>query len=145
REKKPFHDMKANCLVTSLMIDIFRRESLSEPKKSRDSSAVLSYKNLLAEIEEKCSYITFEDACSFMGLSKPYFSNFFKNISGMTLSQYLNISRLEKAIQLLNHTDRNLSVTEIASLCGFDTIRHFNRVFKDITGFSPRQLPRDNI
>ena len=145
REKKPFHDMKANCLVTSLMIDIFRRESLSEPKKSRDSSAVLSYKNLLAEIEEKCSYITFEDACSFMGLSKPYFSKFFKNISGMTFSQYLNIIRLEKAIQLLNHNDRNLSVTEIASLCGFDTIRHFNRVFKDITGFSPRQLPRDYI
>lgn len=32
-----------------------------------------------------------------------------------------------------------LSVTEISMRCGFDTIRHFNRVFKDITGMAPRQ------
>ena len=145
KEQKPFYDAKAACLLTGLIIEIFRQEPLAEPKKIRDSSSVLNYKNLLTEIGEKCSYITFEDACSFMGLSKPYFSKFFKSISGMTFSQYLNIIRLEKAIHLLNHNDKNLSVTEIASLCGFDTIRHFNRVFRDITGFSPRQLPKDYI
>ena len=63
----------------------------------------------------------------------------------MTFSQYLNIIRLEKAIQLLNHNTENLSITQIASSCGFDTIRHFNRVFKDFTGLSPRQLPENYV
>ena len=63
----------------------------------------------------------------------------------MTFSQYLNTVRLEKAIDLLNHNQEHLSMTEIASQCGFDTIRHFNRTFKDITGMTPRELPPDYV
>ena len=88
--------MKVSCLMTDFIIDMFRHEPLCEQKQLKDSSSIENYKNLLSEIEEKCSYITFEDACSFMGLTKPYFSRFFKNISGMTFSQYLNIIRLAK-------------------------------------------------
>ena len=145
KKKKEFYDVKVSCLMTDFIIDIFRHEPLCEQKQLKDSSSIENYKNLLSEIEEKCSYITFEDACDFMGLSKPYFSRFFKNLSGMTFSQYLNIIRLEKAIQLLNHNSENLSITQIASSCGFDTIRHFNRVFKDFTGLSPRQLPENYV
>nr|WP_297873193.1 helix-turn-helix transcriptional regulator [uncultured Blautia sp.] len=145
KKKKEFYDVKVSCLMTDFIIDIFRHEPLCEQKQLKDSSSIENYKNLLSEIEEKCSYITFEDACVFMGLSKPYFSRFFKNLSGMTFSQYLNIIRLEKAIQLLNHNTENLSITQIASSCGFDTIRHFNRVFKDFTGLSPRQLPENYV
>lgn len=145
KKKKEFYDVKVSCLMTDFIIDIFRHEPLCEQKQLKDSSSIENYKNLLSEIEEKCSYITFEDACDFIGLSKPYFSRFFKNLSGMTFSQYLNIIRLEKAIQLLNHNTENLSITQIASSCGFDTIRHFNRVFKDFTGLSPRQLPENYV
>ena len=41
--------------------------------------------------------------------------------------------------------EKHLSITEIATLCGFDTIRHFNRTFKEMTGFSPRELPEDYV
>lgn len=145
KNKKDFYDIKISCMMTNLMIDIFRQEPLCEQKHLKDSSSIENYKSLLSEIEEKCSYITFEDACRFMGLSKPYFSRFFKNLSGMTFSQYLNIIRLEKAIQMLNRNTEHLSITQIASSCGFDTIRHFNRVFKEFTGLSPRQLPKDYV
>lgn len=118
---------------------------MTDHGKARDNTSIENYKNLLGEIEEKSSYITFEEAADFMGLSKPYFSRFFKNVSGMTFSQYLNIIRLEKAIDLLNHNTERLSVTDIASLCGFDTIRHFNRVFRELTGFSPRELPENYV
>ena len=140
-----YFDLRVRSLLTLLMLDIFRKEPLVHRGKSRDNTSMENYKNLLGEIEEKCSYITFEDAAAFMGLSKPYFSRFFKTVSGMTFSQYLNIIRLEKAIYLLNHNTRQLSITDIASCCGFDTIRHFNRVFRELTGFSPRELPENYI
>ena len=141
--QKSYFDLKVRSLLLLLMLEIFRREPLADREKSRDNTSMENYKNLLGEIEEKCSYITFEEAARFMGLSKPYFSRFFKTVSGMTFSQYLNIIRLEKAIELLNHNTGRLSITDIASRCGFDTIRHFNRVFREFTGFSPRELPEN--
>lgn len=143
--QNPYFDLKVRSLLLLLMLEIFRKESLADKEKSRDNTSMENYKNLLGEIEEKCSYITFDDAAGFMGLSKPYFSRFFKTVSGMTFSQYLNIIRLEKAIDLLNHNTGRLSITDIASRCGFDTIRHFNRVFREFTGFSPRELPENYV
>jgi AraC-like DNA-binding protein len=72
-------------------------------------------------------------------MSKAYFSRFFKRISGMTFSEYLNHIRVNRAIDLIRN--RDLSMTEIAMDCGFGTIRNFNRVFRQITGYSPRDLP----
>ena len=72
-------------------------------------------------------------------MSDAYFSRFFKKISGMTFSQYLNHIRVNKAIDLIRSGEQ--SMTEISRLCGFDTIRNFNRVFRQITGYSPRELP----
>lgn len=110
-----------------------------------EHSSISNYKNLLTEIERNYCYITFSDAASFMGLSEPYFSRFFRKISGMTFSRYLNTVRLEHAIAMLQDPTQKLSVTEVASRCGFDTIRHFNRVFRDITGMTPRELPQNYV
>lgn len=144
-EKQPFYEMKIIGLIRCLFVDIYRHGIPIEEKSARFHTSMENYKNLLNEIEEKYSYITFSDASSFMGFSEPYFSKFFKNISGMTFSTYLNIIRLEKAIEMLRHNRQELSITEIASLCGFDTIRHFNRTFKEITGYSPSTLPKDYV
>ena len=142
-----FYELKLRSLITGLMVDIFRQEELAvqiQPDKEKHSS-IDNYKNLLSEIESKYDYITFSDAADFMKLSEPYFSKFFRKVSGMTFSQYLNTVRLEHAIELLKNNTTHMPITEIAAQCGFDTIRHFNRVFKDITGMSPRQMPSDYV
>lgn len=144
-ERRPFFELQACTLITDLMIQIFRTEELTSDAASNEPSAISNYKNLLEEIDEKYSHITFSDGAAFMGLSEPYFSKFFRKISGMTFSQYLNTVKLEHAIELLKNNSAEHSITEIASLCGFDTIRHFNRVFKDTTGMTPRQLPPDYV
>lgn len=142
KERPPFFELQCCQFIISLMIQIFRREELNE-KNTEERSSITNYKNLLEEIENKYSYITFSDAAAFMGLSEPYFSKFFRRISGMTFSQYLNTVKLEHAIAMLHDRSACHSITDISAQCGFDTIRHFNRVFKNITGMSPRQLPED--
>ena len=145
KSQKMFYDLKLRSLITDLMIEIFRSEELTAQIQPEKHSSIDNYKNLLSEIEAKYDYITFSDAADFMKLSEPYFSKFFRKVSGMTFSQYLNTVRLEHAIELLKNNTEHLPITEIAAKCGFDTIRHFNRVFKDITGMSPRQMPSDSI
>ena len=62
----------------------------------------------------------------------------------MPFSRYLNYIRISKAVNIL-HANEPMPVTDIASLCGFSTIRNFNRVFKDITGYTPTNIPRDYV
>ena len=69
------------------------------------------------------------------GISRDYFSRIFKNITGMNYSKWLNMIRLEKATELLSH--KNMSMTEVAMLSGFQSIPSFNRVFHEDRGMSP--------
>lgn len=71
------------------------------------------------------------------GLSKDYFSRIFKNITGQNYSKWLNMIRIEKAITLLS--DKQLPLTEVAMLSGFQSIPTFNRVFLTEKGMSPSE------
>ena len=69
------------------------------------------------------------------GISKDYFSRIFRNVTGTNYSKWLNMIRLEKAIELL--ADQDKSITEIAMLSGFQSISSFNRVFHAEKGMAP--------
>jgi len=71
------------------------------------------------------------------GLSKDYFSRIFKNITGQNYSKWLNLIRIEKAIALLS--DKDMPLTEVAMLSGFQSIPTFNRVFLAEKGMPPSE------
>jgi len=64
-----------------------------------------------------------------------YFCKLFKRATGLTFTDYLARIRIEKAKTLL--LDRNRRVSEVAYDVGFQSLTHFNRVFKKIVGQSP--------
>ena len=137
-KKESFYDEISNALMQQLIAEIF---SVLEIQASAvlTSAATERYKQLLYDIDEHAETYSFSRAVEYMNMSEAYFSRFFKRISGMTFSMYLNHIRVNRAIDLIQNTD--LSMTEIAMNCGFETIRNFNRVFRQITGYSPRELP----
>ena len=145
RHRELCYEWKASCLLAEFLIDLFRTEETVPKTAASETPAMTAYKQLLQEIDKNYSYITFSEAASIAGLSEAYFSRYFRRLSGMTFSRYLNTVRVEKAISLLRDTRHPLPVTSIASQCGFDTIRHFNRVFKEITGTNPKRLPPDFV
>jgi len=138
--KPLFYEKKTSYLVSELIVDIFRNEPLKKYSPN-SSTALTKYKQLLNLIDENYDSISFKDAASFMCLSEAYFSKYFKKQSGMTFSQYLNVVKIEKAVNLLK-TDNNIKMTDLMIKCGFNTIRNFNRTFKEITGYSPKRMPK---
>jgi AraC-like DNA-binding protein len=64
-----------------------------------------------------------------------YFCKMFKKVTGLNFTDYVARVRIEKAKNLL--LNPNLRVSEIAYEVGFQSLTHFNRVFKKIVGQSP--------
>lgn len=136
--KRLFYVEITNHLATDLIINMLRSEETCEI--SGKTTSVHAFRELLQEIDKNYAFYTFEDAAQFMGLNKTYFSALFHKFMGMTFSQYLNQVRIEKAIERLQK-DSSAKVTDIAIDCGFYTMRNFNRIFKELTGYSPKQIP----
>lgn len=73
-----------------------------------------------------------------MKLTPCHFSRAFKEYIGVSYVTYVNMLRIENAIEQLLSTD--CSVLDAAMDCGFNNIRTFNRVFKEITGHTPTEF-----
>lgn len=138
--KSPFFGAEAAREILGLLLEIYRNERLSQHTETKSAQ---SLRMLLEHINEKYEYFTFQDAVSFMAMSPAYFSRYFHEATGSSFSQYLNYVKTDHAIGFLRESE--LSVTEIALKCGFGTIRNFNRVFKNLTGYPPKKLPRDYV
>lgn len=135
-----YYEIICSGLALALTAEIFRSEKTSSAENSSGSGA---YKKLLRLISERFADITFDEAAEIMCFSKPYFSKYFRRMSGMTFSEYLNIVRVSEAVKMLSKG--GMSAGETAVAAGFGTIRSFNRVFKQYTGFTPRDLPDDFV
>ncbi len=70
-----------------------------------------------------------------MHVSVFYFCKLFKKATGLTFTEYLGRVRVEKAKQLL--LNPHLRISEIAYDVGFQSLTHFNRIFRQVTGKSP--------
>ena len=87
-----------------------------------------------AQHQEKLSLST---AAKHAGMSTFYFCKTFKKVTGVRYTQYLSRVRVDEAKKLLlNH---NYRVTEIGYEAGFQSLTHFNRVFRSIVGETPSE------
>ena len=79
--------------------------------------------------------ISLESVAKQIGFSKYYFCHEFKNVTGHTVSSYINFLRCRYAKELLSTTD--YSVGKIAKQCGYNEQAYFSKVYKQCIGVSP--------
>lgn len=87
--------------------------------------------------------IPLDEISNVANFSVYHFTRFFKETTGMTFVQYLNNFRVAKAVILLKNTMD--PITEVVFKSGFNSVKTFNRVFKQIKGISPTQYRKSNI
>jgi AraC-like DNA-binding protein len=79
---------------------------------------------------------TLAELADLVGLAPTYLAGLFAREVGQPPHRYLNERRVERARQLLRATD--LPVTAIAFEVGFGSGQHLARVYRQLTGASPR-------
>lgn len=79
--------------------------------------------------------ISLRDVALHIGVSSSHLARQFKAGTGQNISQWLWRLRVIHARELLTQTDR--TVLEVALDCGFGSVEHFHRVFKNLAGQTP--------
>ena len=77
------------------------------------------------------------------GMSVNAYARIFKEQTGYSPRKYLQKMRIEKACNLLHHSD--LSIEQIASACGFSDRYYFTRLFSRTKGISPGVFRRNGV
>ena len=85
--------------------------------------------------EHQTESLRLGDVAKAVNTSPFYFCKIFKKATGLNFTDYLSRIRIEKSKNLL--LNPNLRVSEIAFEVGFQSLTHFNRVFKNTVGQSP--------
>jgi len=119
------------------------KETLSHIESALARSATLGSeaqrivrKALVYLHEHHMESISLEDAARHVSMSKEYLARCFRQEMGITLVTYLNRYRVNRARDLLDKGERNL--TRIALETGFSSSAYFSRVFRQEVGISPR-------
>jgi len=85
--------------------------------------------------EHSAEELSLEQVAKAVNMSSFYFCKMFKKFTGVNFTEYVSRIRIEKARNLL--LNPNLRISEIAYEVGFQSLTHFNRVFKKVLGQSP--------
>lgn len=98
--------------------------------------------DIMRYIQNHYKDVTLEELSSNFHLSRPYLSKYIKERTGSTFQEIVKKARMKKAQALLKET--NQTVEMIASRVGYETVEHFNRLFKKAYGMTPVQFRRRN-
>ena len=85
--------------------------------------------------EHQAEELSLNQVAKAVNMSTFYFCKMFKKVAGINFTDYVARVRIEKSKNLL--LNPNLRVSEIAFEVGFQSLTHFNRVFKKLLGQSP--------
>lgn len=80
--------------------------------------------------------ITISDIAITVGISESYLSHLFKESFNFTVNDYLTRIRIEAAQEMMKN--RELTLKEIASKCGFSSQSYFSKIFKKYFAVGPK-------
>lgn len=122
-------------LLTQLLLVLLRQEEVDAATAARETRVAQVVRHLHGHYTER---IELEALAERFYVSRHHLSREFRRHTGTTVINYVNDLRVDQARRLLIESE--LPVARIAEDVGFSTVTHFNRVFRERTGVTPRQV-----
>ncbi|MBQ7386752.1 MAG: helix-turn-helix transcriptional regulator [Clostridia bacterium] len=127
--------------IMELLLTILREDAHSDGVAG-DKTAEIIYRVMTYVRSHYSEDIDERALAASVGLSYSYFSRSFKRITGMTFNKYLNVTRINQAEKILCNS--HMSISEVATACGYNSISYFISVFRTLTGRTPKAAMKDN-
>lgn len=133
-------------LVGSLMLgNLLRETGCTDPSRitellDTDNFSRLNVARIRNYIQQNIADVTRSAIAEHFYFSPNYLSKLFRNVEGVSLINYIQYQRIERAKSLLTTTD--LSISEVAMEIGYPNFSHFSKRFQNLVGCSPNEYRR---
>lgn len=122
-------------LLTHLLMVLQRQEQIDAATAARETRVARVVRHLHHHYTEHIDLGTLAET---FYVSRHHLAREFRRSTGTTVITYVNDLRVDQARRLLVETE--LPIAQIADEVGFTTVTHFNRVFRERSGTTPRQV-----
>ena len=139
-KEPPWHEPMTSALVARLLAELFVVRPPAAPKVSaqlQPFSTSVPVRRVLNRIARRYNRPwTLKEFSAATGVSLHHLSRLFKRETGISPKQFLNRYRVEHAKTLLAETQQ--AVDQVAQAVGIGNPKYFARLFRQLTGQSPR-------
>ncbi len=132
-KKDTFNDIAMLSSVLTVIYGVLGSGSEAFLSSSGEEKQI--YDSIVYVNSEFAEDISAEQVAEQVNMSYSHFARSFKQVTGNTFTEYLNITRVNEAEHLLANTD--LAVSEIAIRCGYNSISYFISIYKRYKGKTP--------
>lgn len=138
RMERLFYDEKCSAMLKQVLVEIIRADKGNEQQIFKNPNILALAASVLNYIDANYHRpINDSDLQSALNYHPYYLTRIVKKVYGMTPYQYLMKCRINKALYLL--TETQISIGEIAEMCGFINASHFSTVIRRMTKKSPSE------
>lgn len=124
--------------MQAFMMEMFRAYCRLVRKHSMHGYSQPVQKTVIRIDSDLTADLSLSSLAKAQGINASYLSALFRRETGETVTDFVNRKRVELAVHLLITTA--LQVQTVAQHCGFADVHYFAKVFKKMTGETPRQL-----
>ena len=139
----PLLQMRIHCELMEFLAILAQnvRNNIYESEEMSDSITHKVYSVTSYIHRHYASELSLESLSREFFISPYYLSHQFRRVTGFSLINYIQITRVRNAQQLLLYTD--MKIADITTQCGFSSFSQFNRVFNKFCQVSPSQFRMD--
>jgi AraC-like DNA-binding protein len=140
KEQKNMLYLNIKAKMLELIAVAYKHDLLTRQVREgrEEAGTVENLKKVLQYIgEHYSSPIRLSELAELVNMNEQYFCRYFKKNIGKTITEYINVIRVEKAATALAETEDK--IIDIASACGFDNTGYFIRRFKKEKGMTPSE------
>lgn len=141
-------DKYSNYLIKSYMSEIVLLTSKNFTNNSKTMETYDIRRDLIDEIMNYINLnydrlIKINEISSYIGYSSSYISHVFSKKMGMSIKDYCENLRLEKAVKMLQQSDKTIS--EIADAFHYSSVQSFSKAIKARYGVSPSSFKNKHM
>lgn len=127
---------REECEQTALVLEEYILTALKTEPQMKDKGGNPAVESLKTELADGMKYdMSIKTMAPLVGYNPKYLGSVFRNEVGMTVSQYKNVVKMDRAAELLKNT--GMTVLEVSLMCGYNNVSYFNRVFLRRYGLCP--------
>ncbi|MBR2423049.1 MAG: helix-turn-helix domain-containing protein [Oscillospiraceae bacterium] len=128
--------------VPTLMAEMFRNYCRLVRKHATQEYSPFVQQALISIEMDLTGDLSLRTLAQKLNISSSYLSTIFKKETGQTLTDLIAQRRVERAKELLQST--RLQIQTIAQHCGIVDVHYFSKIFKKVTGQTPKEY-RDSL